>query len=113
MEKSKKVYCSQCAHSDTKCAADFKVIGTMNRRPYRANLCVEHHDMMLLDGATFSIHALLPGASASAVGLYAEQLWHKYEGCKAYLGGYSPISEKAYRKYIAIADRARDMGLDY
>lgn len=110
---TKKVYCSQCAHSDTKRAADFKVIGTMSRRPYRANLCLEHHDMMLLDGARFSINALLPGASASAVGLYAEKCWNVYESWKAQCGVDSPDAERAHRKYIVVANRARDMGLNY
>jgi len=110
---TKKVFCSQCARADVKQAADFKVVGTMNRRHYRANLCLEHHDMLLLDGANFSIRAILPSAGAGAVALYADHLWEKYDACKSECGGYSPITEMAHRRYIAIANRARDMGLNY
>lgn len=110
---TKKVYCSQCAHSDTKRAADFKVIGTMNRRPYRANLCLEHHDMMLLDGANFSIGSLQPEASVGAVSLFAEMLWKNYEGFKSMCGNDSEMTDRAHRQYIVVANRARDMGLNY
>lgn len=112
-QTQKKVFCSQCAHSDTKRAADFKVIGTMNRRPYRANLCLEHHDMMLLDGANFSIGSLQPEASAEAVALFAEMLWKNYEEMKRMSGVDSQMTERAHRQYIVIANRARDMGLNF
>jgi len=105
--------CSQCARADVDQAADFKVVGKMNRRPYRANLCLEHHDMLLLDGANFSIRAILPSAGAGAVALYAEHLWKNYDACKSECGVHSPITDMAHRKYIAIANRARDLGLNY
>ena len=110
---TKKVFCSQCARADVKQAADFKVVGTMNRRPYRANLCLEHHDMLLLDGGSFSIHKVMPTASAGAVELYAKQLWTNYEATKEWCGAASEVADRAHRKYIEVANRARDMGLNY
>lgn len=105
--------CSQCANAGVKQPADFKVVGTMNRRPYRANLCLEHNDMLLLDGASFRIHKVMESANAGAVALYAEQLWKNYEGFKEMCGALSEVADRAHRKYIEVANRARDMGLNY
>jgi hypothetical protein len=85
----------------------------MNRRPYRANLCLEHNDMLLLDGASFRIHKVMESASAGAVELYAEQLWTNYEATKEMCGAASEVTDRAHRKYIEVANRARDMGLNY
>lgn len=105
--------CSQCKASGDKRNADLLVAGKMNSRPYRANLCMEHHDMLVLDGAEFSPVMVYDAAPSAAWALLAENRWAHYERAKRHFGTFHKMAERAHAAYISAANRARAAGLDY
>jgi len=48
--KQKTKLCSSCLNGENKYPADYLVTGRVDGRPYKANLCEDHLEMLLSDG---------------------------------------------------------------
>jgi len=104
--------CSQCRHSDTKNKADLQVKGRVNSRPYKANLCVEHFDMLNDEEAVLTPIAVLSD-NIKALEIWAEVLWQRYANHKDAWGVDNDQADRLHRVYIKTADRLQAVGLNY
>ena len=108
-------FCAQCRNADTRRAADVRVKGKLNGRPYAGSLCLEHRDMLADDGASLRV---LQCYNARAE---ADRLWAVYEAAKAALPAKPSsadkaavaqylacdrLAQRAYARWLLVEDRA-------
>ena len=76
-------YCSSCRHGEINCPADVQVSGkTPEGRPYRANVCLGHLDVLETSGYDVRLTAYFSD-DPEVLGYKADALWARYEAAKA------------------------------
>jgi len=76
-------HCSSCRHGEINCPADVKVSGkTPEGRPYRANVCLSHLDVLETTGYDVRVVDYFSDAP-EVMAWKSDALWTRYEAARA------------------------------